>query len=119
MVAPNEIDQNLIDQMVNDYINEVLICNPVLKYTTFFYDYTNSDFYLKVRDQLVPQMYVDMRTGFYRFPTALFLRLNTRTVEYKAKQSKEALFEYFNEQLKCSPEYKTYCERLNHEPKKY
>ena len=112
MVVKNEIDQDLIDQTVNDFINEVLIVNPVLAYTKFSYSYNKFDFYLTAKDLLVPEMYVD-KNGFYRFPTAMFIRLNTNNVYHFAKHSKEKLFEEFNKALAKSPEYHTYIERLD------
>ena len=114
MVVKNEIDQNLIDQTVNDFINEVLAVNPVLAYTKFSYSYNQFDFYLTAKDLLIPQMYVD-KNGFYRFPTAMFIRLNTSNVYHYAKHSKEKLFEEFNKALAKSPEYQGYIERLNHD----
>lgn len=114
MVVKNEIDQNLIDQMVNDFINEVLLPNPVLAYTQFSYDYNNFDFYLKAKDLLIPRAYVRIKTGSYYFPNALFIRMNINNVHSYAQQSKEKLFEEFNKALAKSPEYLTYIERLNH-----
>ena len=114
MVVKNEIDQNLIDQMVNDFINEVLLADPVLVYTQFSYDYNNFDFQLKAKDLLIPRAYVNSKTGFYYFPNAMFIRMNINNVYHYALQSKEKLFEEFNKTLAKSPEYLAYKERLNH-----
>jgi hypothetical protein len=113
MVVKNEIDQNLIDQMVNDFINEVLLVDPVLAYTQFSYDYNSFDFYLKAKDLLIPNAYVK-RDGSYYFNTAMFIRLNINNVQHYAQQSKEKLFEELNKALTKSPEYKAYKERLDH-----
>lgn len=114
MVVKNEIDQNLIDQMVNDFINEVLLTDPVLAYTQFSYDYNSFDFQLKAKDLLIPRAYVNSKTGFYYFPNAIFIRMNINNVYHYALQSKERLFEEFNKALAKSPEYKSYKERLDH-----
>lgn len=106
-----EINENLIEQQVSAFITNELKAIPVLAYSEFSFSFDHRSFYLRVRDLLVPTMYVN-KEGFYVFPTEILLSLNTVSVNYNANKSEEEFFEYLHRELKRSVGYRAYSKRL-------
>ena len=105
-----KIDESLIDQLLNDFINEYLLSVYELKYTDFSYQYNKFDFYFKVTDLLQPSLYLIGNS--YYFNKHIILRLNTITLYYYSSQGKEVFFKFLKQELEESVSYLNYINRL-------
>lgn len=112
MERENEINQNLIDQQVNSFIEKELSNMYEFSYSDLSFSYTNKDFYIKVVDKLIPHTYVNNK-GFYQFPSEVLVRLTTATVHSYAKQTEEEFFKFLQKELSMNVGYCKYVNRLN------
>lgn len=111
MAEKLNIDQNLLDQKLNDFISNHLVPKYVLSYTEFKYDYNTFDFYMKFVDLLRPSVCYYNNT--YQFNKHVVLRLNTRTLYNKAVELPQEDFDkYLREELLNNKEYIKYITRL-------
>lgn len=106
-----KVDENLIDQLVNDFINEKLNKLYELSHTKIYFTYNKFDFYLKAEDLLRPKVCIIGNS--YYFNKHNFLNLNTNNVMFYSSLGKEKLFNYFNKELLNSKTYQNYFNRLN------
>lgn len=106
-----KLNESLIDQLLNDFINEELLSLYELKYTDFNYQYNQFDFYLKVTDLLRPSMC--LVNDSYIFNKHTILRLNVNSIVYYSSLGKELFFAYLKEELNRSVTYTNYINRLS------
>lgn len=103
MDVKQQVDENLLDQKINEFILENLLASDFFPYTDFEFKYNKFDFYLKAKDLLRPTMCLIKDS--YSFNTHVILHLNTQTLYYYSLKSKEEFVSYLYKQLMLNKEY--------------
>lgn len=105
-----KVDENLLEQMLNDFISDEILTQYEFKYTEISYDFSSFDFYLKAVDLLRPQLCL-IGEG-YSFNTHILLSLNKKNVDHACLKGKEEFFKFLNAELSKSEVYNAYYRRL-------
>lgn len=106
-----KVDENLLDQLLTDFIYEYLVPQRALSYTEFKFDYNKFDFYLKAVDKLIPNAYIV--DSSYVFNKETILRLSRNNLESSFLKGREEFFKYLKTELNNSKSYLKYLNRIS------
>ena len=104
------LDESLIDQKIDNFINTNLINIYELKFTQFNYDYNKFNFYIKFIDLLRPNIVLVQNE--YWFNKHTVLRLSVSDVLYYINQDEKVFHNFLMQHLNLNKTYVAYINRL-------
>ena len=104
------LDESLIDQKIDNFINTHLINMYELKFTDIIYNYDKFNFYIKFIDLLRPKLI--LVNNEYWFNKHTVLRMSVNNLIHFLNQDEKIFHDYLIHQLSLNKQYLDYINRL-------